>query len=329
MLQYGDRSEEEPLDEDGYMRDQRTPQLDRPQRAWTEAMPSHRLTKDFFSEDAQKMQEMPPYMVESNRPQMAKRAGHQCAPQCSWQCPPSQECDQSCEAQCAPAHCKTFCERDDANSCETRCGKPQCSVICPPGLMEQGFGEAHLPKGPMCTTVCVPPICRTECGVSNGRGKCHSECDDPLCIWKCKPPTQCPKPKCTLQCTGIKECARFRPVAQESTLHVPSDHEGVTYGNASFDVSVIESPATPYPEFTPPAPKHTVHTEGVPVPAAVPVTVATPCTLPDGPVRKLKLRWASEDESWTGNQKRGLQPRAIAPTWTRGTPVDCPPGSAQ
>ncbi|CAK0829930.1 unnamed protein product [Prorocentrum cordatum] len=167
------------------------------------------FSEDRFSKDAQKMQEMPPYIGWTRS--APKPTGPGCHPRCEWQCPPATECDQTCQPYCMPPLCKTFCARHEADSCETRCGPPQCSVVCPPGRLS---GD---PTG-SCQTVCVPPVCRTECG--SVRGKCQSECEEPSCTWKCE----------LASCDGIKECAQPRPLPQAKKLEVPPNQVGVTYG---------------------------------------------------------------------------------------------------
>jgi len=272
------------------------------------------FSEDFFTEDAQKIREMPPYIGWSRKE--PKPTGPGCHPRCEWQCPPTTDCDQTCQPYCMPPMCQTFCARNEEDSCETRCGPPQCSVVCPPGRLH---GD---PTG-RCQTVCVPPVCRTECG--SVKGKCQSECEEPSCTWKCELASACPKPNCTLRCTGIKECAQPRPLPQAKKLDVPSDHVGVTYGDASLDVSILAHPATPHPEFTPTT-KSTTTTAAArfaaqaAAPATASTTIAAATTM--GPVRRLKLRWAAEDKRLSGDDASLIMPpRPLLPTWTRRTPL--------
>lgn len=276
------------------------------------------FSEDTFTKDAQKIQEMPPYIGWSRK--APKPTGPGCQPRCEWECPASTECDQTCQPYCMPPRCQTFCERNEADSCETRCGPPQCSVVCPPGRLS-GDPTGH------CQTVCVPPVCRTECG--NVKGKCQSECEEPSCTWKCELAVACPKPNCTLRCSGIKECAQPRPLPQAKKLGAPAaDRVGVTYGDATLDVNILAHPATPYPEFTPTTRSTTTTTVAyVAAPVAPAVASTTPAAATTiGPVRKLKLRWAAEDD-WPPSGSGGGPiplPRPMAPTWLRPTPLGGP-----
>lgn len=261
-----------------------------------EALTPGWFSEDFFTEDAQKIQEMPPY-VDWHRKE-PKPTGHGCHPRCEWQCPAATECDQTCTPYCMPPKCQTFCERTDADSCETRCGPPKCSVVCSPG------GQLHGDPTGKCQTVCVPPICRTECG--KVPGQCQSECEDPICTWKCKLATQCPKPNCTLACSGIKECRELRPLPQKAeTLKAPEGSKAITYGPATLDVSILAHPAIPYPAFTPTTRSTTsVATTSV-VQTHASTTSALVATTTIGPVRRLKLKWAAEGQDWPGHEEHG------------------------
>jgi len=142
------------------------------------------LPSDFFTHDAEKMDELNPF------PNTLPKG---CHPKCMWSCGKT-ECDQVCTPVCAPPKCVTKCGALDIGSCNQMCDPPKCVVVCPTVQCE----HAECPK---CKTVCAPPVCHTDCAEN-----CDSQCADPTCSWTCKPSAECVKPQCALDCTNEKVC---------------------------------------------------------------------------------------------------------------------------
>lgn len=198
---------------------------------------------DFFSGDADKMAEMPPYdhvkvtTVDKGAPQKWEPDAA-CAPVCNWRCGPKAECNQAevCEPQCMPPQCKTICKKS-VGLCETRCSKPQCAIVCP----EEGCPSHNCPR---CGTVCSQPNCTTICG-----DDCHSVCEKPQCAWKCHQVACSPKPTCVLKCDGMTKCGEV----SNETVWMPtappgSDVAGV--GEASLDPKDLVKKVSAPPPWT-------------------------------------------------------------------------------
>lgn len=139
---------------------------------------------DFFTGDAERMDELPP-------PQSLST--DTCHPKCIWRCH-NQTCDTSCRPQCQAPKCVTSCKKIRVSTCREVCGKPRCAAVCPPSC------EKH--TCPECEMVCNEPECRLDCGQANN---CESTCEDPLCSFDCRP-EECPEPKCVLTCEKPKMC---------------------------------------------------------------------------------------------------------------------------
>lgn len=94
----------------------------------------------------------------------------QCHPQCSWMCD-----DPVCNAECK-AVTTPLCECSDANytpDCHLECAPDACeSIACPP-----------------CQTICDPSSCPGTIS-----------CQEAISKWACRKPSNCPAPKCELQC---------------------------------------------------------------------------------------------------------------------------------
>lgn len=108
------------------------------------------------------------------------RAAAACHPECRWACD-----DPVCQAVCQPV-CETpVCVLTNAThpSCSTF--QPSCSVQCPANMCESD-------SCPQCETVCQPPsdLC------NDGQLLCEAT----SCTWYCQKPTNCPYPRCELQC---------------------------------------------------------------------------------------------------------------------------------
>lgn len=197
---------------------------------------------DFFSGDADKMAEMPPYdkvqvaSGDKGAPKWEPDAA--CAPVCNWRCGPKAECNQAevCEPQCLPPSCKTICKKS-AGLCQTRCSKPQCAVVCP----EQGCPSSNCPR---CGTVCSQPNCTTMCG-----DDCHSVCEKPQCTWKCHAVACGVKPTCHLKCDGLTKCDRV----SNDVVWVPTAPPGsdvASMGEASLDPKDLVKKVTAPPPWT-------------------------------------------------------------------------------
>lgn len=227
---------------------------------------------DFFSEDPQKMAEMPPYAPDPQASPELQDVASICEPRCLYTCG-TKVCDQVCEPKCAPPQCETMCTKS-ADKCETRCGPPQCAVVCPSTTCKGG-------NCPKCRTVCSPPACTTEC-----TDDCHSVCSKPSCTWSCHV-GKCPKPDCKMNCQGSRRCRSGLPPLK-STQKVPraSGSKVISEGVASLDPTVLATPPTPPPAVAHPPPAHDLEAAHQKLWPGAPT---------DGPVRALKKRWQAED----------------------------------
>lgn len=227
----------------------------------------------WFAEDAQKMEAMPPF------PQPKAKI---CKPICTYQCEKS-ECDQTCEPVCLPPQCETLCTKS-ADKCETRCNKPKCAVICP--LEPECPQDSECPKS-KCRTICAPPACTTSCS-----GSCHSVCSQPQCNWKCKAPLDsCKKPACKLNCPDVHKCDGRDQDRFDGEGKVPlmPGMDIKSQDKASLDPTVltqpVEAPPPPQPQVIPQAHKESsLGFQDVPPPMTTP-----------SPVKKLKMRWKAQD----------------------------------
>jgi len=123
---------------------------------------------------------------------------------------------------------------------------------------------------------------------------------------------------------------------QAKKLEAPAANRvGVTYGDATLDVNILAKPATPYPEFVPTTKSMTttavvqVTMPVSPVPVSAITTSTTAAAGAAGPVRRLKLKWAAEDD-WPPNGG-GIKiplPGPMSPEWTQPTPLGSPGGSS-
>lgn len=106
---------------------------------------------------------------------------HCCHPECRYQCD-----DPVCLAICHPVCGPTICERC-LNTTEGLVCLPttRCHVRCPTDMCESD-------SCPQCETIC-PDLC---VGVPG----CSILCQAVECAWQCEKPTQCPLPRCELQC---------------------------------------------------------------------------------------------------------------------------------
>jgi len=274
---------------------------------------------EFFTGDADKMAEMPPYDNVNVKVASEDKGAPQkwepdaaCAPVCNWRCGPKPACNQNevCTPQCLPPMCKTICKKS-AGLCQTRCNKPQCAVVCP----EEGCPSSRCPR---CGTVCSQPKCTTVCG-----DDCQSVCEKPRCSWNCHAVACSSKPTCVLKCDGLTRCGQLN----NDTVWVPTAPPGsdvASMGDASLDPKDLVKKATAPPPWTlqttmPPFKEAPVRikrqqrdskwpfqdiikpllprsSEDGPQKPASPRDEGPP-PLPGGqrPVRDLKLRWAIQD----------------------------------
>jgi len=279
---------------------------------------------DFFSGDAQKMAEMPPYdgaqlaREEDKKAPLKWDPDPPCAPVCNWRCGPKAECNQAevCKPQCLPPSCKTICTKS-AGLCQTRCSKPQCAVVCP----EQGCPSNRCPK---CSTVCSQPNCTTVCG-----DDCRSVCEKPECAWNCHAVACSPKPTCVLKCDGLTKCGQVN----NDTVWLPTAPPGsavASMGEASLDPKDLVKKVTAPPPWTlqvttpaygqapiriKPQRASNFPFKDIIKPLlprgndrgqrkSAPLRVGGPPPLPGGhrPVRDLKQRWAIQDAERANQQ---------------------------
>lgn len=236
------------------------------------------LNAAWFSEDAQRMSQMPPSHAPDSEAKAALLGDSVCNPQCFYSCGRS-ECDQACEPLCLPPKCETLCAKSE-DKCNTRCGKPKCAVICPTGSCV----GSNCPK---CRTLCSPPVCTTSCS-----GSCHSVCSQPQCSWKCKAGS-CPKPDCKMTCSGAgKACQeKFAQGASRSKVPLMPGMDMKAEGVASLDPTVLTQPSeAPASEGAKVSPAD--HSEAPVSPQSVPVS----STGGAASVRFLKQKWAAEDQ---------------------------------
>lgn len=224
---------------------------------------------DFFSEDADRIAQMPPYIPKKL---------HACEPRCFYTCGHS-ECDQSCEPVCLPPKCETLCTKS-ADHCETRCAKPKCAVVCPQGADYRELQQPFCKDCPKCRTICAPPACTTSCSDS-----CHSVCAQPECTWKCKL-GYCPKPSCKLNCENLSPCHDF---PHRNLTKVPRmlgmDIKNVD--KASLDPTVLATPVLQPTEdervMPTSQPQNTLKEDFAPESKMV------------SPVKALKMQWEAND----------------------------------
>jgi len=158
--------------------------------------PDGALTSDFFTMDAEAMDEVP--NVED-----APVDAHTCHPKCWWECGlPS--CNTACKPTCKAPQCVTTCDKMSMVGCQRTCTQPQCAVVCPGVECKKG-------NCPECKTVCNKPKCSLACGRT-----CHSKCADPVCSWHCEVGPVCPKPACKMKCEQ-PSCTSFK--GKDHTLH--------------------------------------------------------------------------------------------------------------
>jgi len=198
------------------------------------------FTPDFFSGDADKMAEMPPYDNETvalgDKNAVQKwDPDPACKSVCNWHCGPKMECNQAevCKPQCLPPSCKTICKKS-AGLCQTRCNKPHCAVVCP----GEGCPSSRCPR---CGTVCTEPNCTTVCG-----DDCHSICEKPMCTWNCHP-VACPKPTCFLKCDDKCSENNTDPTWLPTA---PPGSAVASMGDASLDPNDLVKKVTAPPPWT-------------------------------------------------------------------------------
>jgi hypothetical protein len=177
------------------------------------------LPSDFFTHDAEKMDELPDY---------GKPKG--CHPKCTWNC--GGGCDQVCNPVCAPPKCETSCGALSLSMCHQRCGPPRCAVVCPP--------QCEHDECPKCKTICGPPDCQTICNPN-----CESRCADPQCSWNCKPSDQCAAPQCKLDCTGPKVCNMNADTNARPNVPIQPDKRVMSRGLGNLDPTSLQPGATP------------------------------------------------------------------------------------
>jgi len=189
------------------------------------------MPSDFFTHDAEKMDELPQY--NSNAPKG-------CHPKCNWNCG-GESCDQVCSPVCAPPKCETSCGTLELSMCQQRCGPPKCAVVCPTNQCEHG-------DCPKCKTICGPPDCHTMCA-----NNCESRCADPQCSWNCKPSAECAKPQCKLDCSGPQVCNMNSDTNARPNVPILPDKRIMSQGLANLDPTSLQPGATPPTGATPPA----------------------------------------------------------------------------
>lgn len=157
--------------------------MNHPLRALLQGLNVQPIQPGWFSNDAEKMDELPNYSGKEK-----------CHPKCHWNCG-SALCDDKCKPACKPPKCATACEQVDMTMCKRTCEEPKCMVVCPKkNPCESG-------ECPACTTVCDKPKCTFACKGSF----CQSQCSAPVCEWQCDP-SGCPEPACQLECEDPKHC---------------------------------------------------------------------------------------------------------------------------
>lgn len=248
----------------------------------------------FFSEDADRMAEMPLYhgFVGGHDSKHLNRlhggryripGAKVCDPQCKYTCGHN-ECDQACEPRCLPPKCETLCAKS-ADVCETRCAKPKCAVICPASV--EKCPDGHCPK---CRSLCAPPACTTSCS-----GSCHSVCTQPRCTWKCHV-GKCPKPSCKMKCTGLEPCHDF-PARNLTKVPLMPGMTIKSEDRASLDPKTLLKP----PVAPPPPGVQAVPTDmGLQHIGSGHGEVPLQTTI--SPVQRLKMRWQAEDMTYA-NEK--------------------------
>lgn len=113
-------------------------------------------------------------------------------------CSPTNACHPQCTWQCDDPACPAICEANCTDTCPTSsCDNAGCTC--------ESFSEAKLNN-------CTPPLesaCPTceaiqsgiNCQKNNGQEcSCNISCELTSCTWDCQTPSNCPKPKCELQC---------------------------------------------------------------------------------------------------------------------------------
>jgi len=178
--------------------------------------------EQWFTRDAERMDELPNYSNQKKQ---------QCHPKCTWTCG-SQRCDTHCTPICKAPKCRTTCKKTLMSSCKRVCRDPQCAVVCPPQC-EHG-------TCPQCKTVCSKPICLLNCGP-----RCESHCDDPDCVWDCKPDPGCAKPQCKLTCDAPPVC-KFGKLQE-----LPNEHEAPYLGQEVAWKGLGKIPESHFAELAP------------------------------------------------------------------------------
>lgn len=191
--------------------------------------PEGGLPSDFFTHDAEKMDELP----QSND---IKPKG--CHPKCTWSC--GGGCDQVCNPVCAPPKCETSCGALELSMCHQRCGPPKCAVVCPTKTCEHD-------ECPKCKTICGPPDCQTICS-----NNCESRCADPQCSWNCQPTQDCAQPQCKLDCNGPKVCNMNSETNARPNVPILPDKRIMSQGLANLDPTSLQPGATPPTGAVPP-----------------------------------------------------------------------------
>lgn len=110
-----------------------------------------------------------------------------CHPECRWACD-DPVCNATTSVVCQPSVCMIVCtEADDRLQCSNR--TDLCSVRLPTE------DACEMDECPRAETVCpsVSQVCRKPLG-------CQFLCEAPQCTWAVKKPSNCPRPRCELQC---------------------------------------------------------------------------------------------------------------------------------
>merc|ERR1719253_891992 len=166
------------------------------------------------------MDELPNYNIKKQR----------CHPKCKWTCG-NARCDTKCQPICKAPRCATTCKKTLMSRCKRVCKDPQCAVVCPP-MCEHG-------TCPQCKTVCGKPVCLLNCGTN-----CESHCEDPDCVWDCKPDPGCAKPQCQMTCDTT--------VCQFGNLQkLPNEHEAPYLGQEVAWKGMGKIPEAPLEELAP------------------------------------------------------------------------------
>ena len=104
----------------------------------------------------------------------------ECHPECSWACD-SPVCPAVCEPVCEAPVCE-ICDNSTGHICYPQGG---CYTRCP-------SDQCEADSCPVCETLC-PHACYDA-------PACYIQCQETMCSWRCRKPTNCPYPRCELQC---------------------------------------------------------------------------------------------------------------------------------